>query len=166
MAPVSGKTLDDGRHMQKSLSVLPILIVLACSTAPAPLATSEAVARASIENLTPPSGSIVTSNQVIEADIQYVIENFDPLEEYYLAPLFASNEGPGRTFNAFKRISDGWKITQPSGRIRVRYPVAREWRSPSLAKPVRMSFKIMVRTGALSTRVIGATELVEYQPVV
>ena len=105
------------------------------------------------------------STDVIEADVQYVIENFDPRAEYYLAPLFASNEGAGRTFNEFQRITDGWKITQPSGIIHVRYPVAREWRNPSLAKPVRMNFKIMVRTGAHSTKVVGETEGVEYRPV-
>jgi hypothetical protein len=152
--------------MQKILTVLPIVIVLACSSAPVPPSTSEAVATASIEKVTPPSGSIVTANQVIEAEIQYVIENFDPRTEYYLAPLFASNQGSGTAFNSFDRITDGWRLTQPSGRIRVRYPVAREWRSPMLAKPVRMNFKIMVRTGRNSTTVIGETEVVTYRPVV
>jgi hypothetical protein len=152
--------------MPKTASLLLMLIVVACATAPTPLPTSTAAATASIQHLAPPSGSEVRSSDVIEADIQYVIENFDSRTEYYLAPLFASNEGPGRTFNEFERITDGWKITESSGIIHVRYPVAREWRSPSLAKPVRMNFKIMVRTGAQSTRVIGETEPVEYRPVV
>jgi len=152
--------------MSRTASALLTLIIVACSTAPTPLPTSTAVATATVVKLTPPPGSEVRSTDVIEADVQYVIENFDSRREYYLAPLFASNDGAGRTFNEFQRITDGWKITRSSGIIHVRYPVAREWRSSSLAKPVKMNFKIMVRTGAHSTKVIGETEVVEYRPVV
>jgi hypothetical protein len=151
--------------MPKNLTaLLALLFTVACSTTTAPPASS-AVATATIKAITPPADTEVSSTAFIEADIEYVIENFDPRSEYYLAPLFASNEGPGRTFNEFQRITDGWKLSQPSGTVHVRYSIAREWRSPSLAKPVLMNFKIMVRTGTHGTKVIGETETVRYTPV-
>jgi len=127
---------------------------------------SNAIATAVIKAITPHSDTDVPSTAVIEADIEYEIANFDQRAEYYLAPLFDSNEGPGRSFNEFQRITDGWKLTKPSGTVYIRYPIAREWRSSLLATPVRVNFKIMVRTGAHSTKVIGETESVRYRPVV
>ena len=107
------------------------------------------------------------ASTVIEAEIEYSIENFQPGSEYYLAPLFASNEGPGRTFNEFQRITDGRKLTQPSGTIHLEYPIAWELRSRLLARPIRLNFKIMcLETGPNTTKVIGETKSVEYASVV
>jgi len=145
-------------------ALLTLLLTVACSTTTA-VPASSAVATATIKAITPTADTQVASTAVIEADIEYTIENFDPRSEYYLAPLFASNKGPGITFNEFERITDGWKLSQPSGTVHVRYPIAREWRSPSLVKPVVVNFKIMVRTGPHATKVIGETEPVQYRPL-
>jgi hypothetical protein len=149
----------------RKIILLCVLTLVACSTTPTPVASS-ATATAALKAITPPPETEVPSTGVVEGDIEYMITNFDPRSEYYLAPLFESIEGSGTAFNEFHRITDGWKLTQPSGTIHVTYPIAREWRSPSLRKPVRMNFKIMVRTGAHTTRVIGETESVLYRPVV
>lgn len=152
--------------MSKNVAaMLALLLMVACSTATTPPASS-AVAKAAIKSITPPANSEVASTASIEAEIEYSIENFDPRSEYYLAPLFASNEGPGRTFNEFQRFTDGWKLSKPAGTVHLRYPIAREWRSPSLARPVVMNFKILVRTGPHASKVIGETEVVVYTPVV
>src|SRR5688572_22062855 len=127
--------------MSKTPIVLLALILVACSSIP-PSSGSNALATASIQTITPSPGAEVASTAVIKAEIQYAIENFDSRSEYYLAPLFASKEGLGRTFNELERISDAWKLTQPSGTVHVQYPIAREWRSRSLVKPARLNFKI------------------------
>lgn len=109
--------------MARTAFALIALINFACSTAPTAAAPSNAVAIVTIEAIMPPPGAEIGPKTVIEADIRYVIENFDPRSEYYLAPLFVSNEGSGMTFNEFRRITDGWKLTQPSGIVRVQYPI-------------------------------------------
>ncbi|HWS73058.1 MAG TPA: hypothetical protein VN605_13145 [Thermoanaerobaculia bacterium] len=97
------------------------------------------------------------------AEISYSIEHYKPGVDYYVAPLFASTEGSGRTFNMFDRIADSPRISAAEGTVKVRYPVARELRSAQLARPVKLWFYVMERTGPGKTRVIGKTEAFEFR---
>src|SRR5437879_1488204 len=142
--------------MKTTPSIIVSFLFVACASTQAP-AVPGSTASATIKAITPRAGAEIDARTVFEADIDYAIANFNSESEYYLAPLFDSTEGAGRTFNEFEHITDAWKLNQPSGTVHVRYPIAREWRNPSLARPVGLTFKVMVRTGAHSTKVIGET---------
>jgi hypothetical protein len=151
--------------MTRTLSVS-ILIgaLIACSTNPYASDPKGSVAELSIRSIRPASGTTLVDASVLQAEIGYTITGFDAASEYYVAPLFDSNKGEGHTFNEFERLTDGWRVTTPSGSIQVSYPVGRELRSAQLARPVRVKFYVMVRTGAHKTAVIGKSETLEYGP--
>lgn len=151
--------------MRIAAVILLCAAVVGCATNSGPSAP-DSLATVNIRSITPQAGSAVDATSVIQAEIEYTISNFQPQAEYYLAPLFESTEGPGRTFNEFERVTDGWKLTQASGTVQIQYAIAREWRNASLARPVRVTFKVMVRTGAHSTKVIGGTESVQFPAAV
>jgi hypothetical protein len=144
--------------------VLPLLLAgsVACSSSTITPPAHASAATAVIKTITPGSNSALTASSLIEAEVEYNITNFSEASEYYLAPLFDSTKGGGATFNEFARLTDGWRLRQPHGLVQIRYRMDREWRNPELAKPVRLTFFVMVRTGQYSTRVIGKTEKVGF----
>jgi len=148
--------------MRKAIASLLTLLALACTSTGTAPADDQARASVTIASIHPSAGDPVNGSSVLEAQIDYSITGFNAGSEYYLAPLFDSTEGPGNTFNEYERLTDGIKITASSGSLHLRYPIAREWRNPKLAKPVRVRFFVMVRTGAHKTRVIGTSEIVQF----
>ena len=155
-------------NMKKPLSAILAILAVACASVPANGTTAGNKSRAtvSVVSLLPPQGEVMNGNTVIEAEIRYAIDGFRADAEYYLAPLFDSTAGEGRTFNKYDRVTDGQRITAPSGTLRIRYPIAREWSDGKLAKPVRVSFYIMLRTGERSAKVIGKTPGIQFGPAV
>ncbi len=140
--------------MQK-LAALLTLVLAACATGAADRSLPEATATVEVTNLAPAPGSLLTESSVLSADVKYSITNFQPSAHYYVAPLFASTEGEGRTFNAADRMTEFPRLTTAVGTIEIRYAVHRELRNRNLAHPVRISLFVMERTGAHTTRVIG-----------
>jgi hypothetical protein len=138
----------------------------ACSTTHYPTEAQSSVAQVTVKSITPASGTDLTESSVLQAEIEYAITPFDTTAEYYLAPLFDSIKGSGQTFNEFERLTDGWRLAKPAGFVQLSYPIARELRSTQLARPVRISFYVMVRTAAHKTLVIGKTEAVRFGPAV
>lgn len=115
-----------------------------------------------VTNLAPAPGSALTTSSVLTADVAYIIEGFQPGVDYYLAPLFASREGEGTTFNETDRLSDSPRLTAATGRLAVRYSLRKELESDELAVPVRIWLYVMERTGGRSSRVIGRAGPYEY----
>ncbi|MGZ5447017.1 MAG: hypothetical protein ACXW4P_16820 [Thermoanaerobaculia bacterium] len=152
------------KTMTRACSVLLLCCVLfACSTTER-YPDTKSTAVVTIKGLLPAAKTVVDESSVLRAEIDYVIADFDPAAEYYLAPLFDSTKGAGHTFNEYQRLTDGYRLNTPSGTVQVEYPIRREWRNPQLARPVRVSFYVMQRIGAHQTRVIGRTEPVQFGP--
>jgi hypothetical protein len=116
-----------------------------------------------IGTVTPEAGSQLTKASEFTAEVTWSIENFQPEADYYIAPVFASKEGEGRTFNEAEGFKDDYRVPARSGSVTIRYPVARELESPQLARPVRIWLYLMERTGAHTTRVIGQAGPFEYR---
>ena len=135
--------------------LLGCLITAGCASGVADRNAPEAKAVVEVSNLAPAPGAELTERSVLSADVAYVIENFQSGVDDYLAPLFASSDGDGVTFNELVRISDAPRLATAKGRLSFRYPVDRELRSANLARPVRVWLFVMERTGPHTTRVIG-----------
>jgi hypothetical protein len=148
------------------LAVLLPATLAACSTTQYPTEAQTSVAQVAVRSITPLPGADLNDTSVLHAEIEYTITSFDPTAQYYLAPLFDSTKGGGQTFNEFERLTDGWRLSKPSGSVQVIYAIAREFRSSQLARPIRVSFYVMVRTAAHKTLVIGRTEVQQFGPAV
>src|SRR5262245_2207864 len=107
--------------------VLAAFAVMRCASGVADAKLPEAIARVEFMSVIPKSGSELTETTVVEVRIKYSIQNYQPKVNYYVAPLFASNE-PGITFNEFDRLTEGTAITAAEGTVTVRHAVARELR--------------------------------------
>ena len=134
-----------------------------CASGVADRSLPPSTATIELVSISPAAGSAIDERTVLVAEIRYAIEHFQPRTDYYIAPLFAENDGDGKTFNAFDRIDEGTRITTPSGTATIRYGIARELRSSKLARPVRVFFFLMERSGAHTTNVIGSVGPVEYR---
>ena len=138
----------------------------ACSTTHDPTTARSSVAQVTVKSITPAPGADLSESSVLQAEIEYAITPFDTTAEYYLAPLFDSTEGPGHTFNMLDRFTYGWRLPKPAGTLQLSYPLVRELRSSLLARPVRMSFYVMVRIAEHKTLVIGKTDEMRFGPAV
>jgi len=151
------------KTVMKILAAFFVLLAVSCaSTSNSP--TTPATATVTINRINPRAGETVDFASVIDAEVEYSITNFSPSAEYFIAPLFDSTEGRGHTFNEYVRISDAPRISVPSGVVRFRYPISKEWQNRKLAKPVRLTFYVMVRSGQHTTKVIGKSETVQFGP--
>ena len=137
-------------------------MVTGCVTGVPDPALPGAVARVELVKIEPAAGAVLTEDSVLVADIQYSIENFQPGVHYSVSPQFASSEGTGQTFRVGD-ILQSTRITSPTGTLTLRHRVAPELRSSQLARPIKLWFYVMERTGEQRTRVIGMTEPVTYQ---
>jgi len=149
-------------QMRNVLLLLAASAVLRCASGVADAHRPEAIAHVELQSVTPEQGAELTKTTVVEVHIRYSIQNYEPKVNYYVAPLFASKE-PGITFNEFDRLTEGTPITRAEGTVTVRHAVARELRSPRLARPIKLWFYVMERTGPHTTRVIGKTEQLEFR---
>jgi hypothetical protein len=140
-----------------------LLLAIACATNVAKPGDPAAVAEVQLVNISPVPGAELTTKTVLVAEIKYAIQNYKPPVDYYVAPVFASTDGAGMTFNMSDRISDSQRIVSPQGTVTVRYPVARELGSPQLAQPVKLWFFVMERIGAGKTRIIGRAGPLEFR---
>lgn len=141
-----------------TVMLLALFVVSGCATGAARPSDPPATAEVRLLSMSPPTGSEISDDTVILAEIEYAIQNFKPGVHYYVAPLFASTKGSGATFNMLDRIADAPQISQPTGTVSVRYSVARELKSKQLQHPVTLWFYVMEQIGAGKTRVIGRTE--------
>jgi hypothetical protein len=143
--------------MKSAIVTLTVALVLGCTTTSGVVDPSrpKATATLTLGTVSPAAGSPLTKASVFAAEVTWSIENFQPEVDYYIAPLFASKEGPGMTFNMAEGFEDNYRIPARSGSVTIRYPVARELESPQLARPVRIWLYVMERTSARSTRIIG-----------
>ena len=149
--------------MTRHAVVVAMLLALAgCASGVADPSAPPATATVELVNLSPQAGSKIDENTVLAAEIKYSIEHFQPATDYYLAPMFDSTKGPGMTFNSFDRLSDGTRVTTASGTVAIHYRINRELRNLDLARPVRLWFFLMERTGPQTSRVIGKTAPTEY----
>jgi hypothetical protein len=146
----------------KRLQLLSFCAVLvACSSTTVPSAPPS-VASVTVRTITPAPEASINSNTVFDADIDYTITNFSPSTEYYLAPLFDSAQRVGGTFNEFHHVTDGIRIRDSAGSAHIHYPIAREWKTGKLTRPVRLHFYLMVRTGPNKTTIIGKSEIFQF----
>jgi hypothetical protein len=147
----------------KRFLLLLLLPSLACRSAGvAPAHEAEPKAKVELVTISPAPMTNLKVNPMLVAEVKYEIEGYLPDVDYYLAPLFASNEGSDTTFNEFDRLTEGQRLASPSGTVTIRYSAHRELNSPQLAQPVKVWFYLMERTGAHTTRVIAKTEPVVY----
>ena len=147
--------------MKRLFSMMAVLLA-ACASGVAPSKGPAATAHIEIVSLTPAPMSNLDVNPMLVAVLKYDIENYNERVDYSIAPLFASNRGSGTTFNAFDRISNGQRLTGPSGTVTIRYSADRELKYPELQRPVKLWFYLMERTSSDSSHVIGKTEAVTY----
>lgn len=147
----------------RRMFALSLLLATACASGVADPSLPEAKATVEVMNLAPAPGSTVDERTVLTADVRYSIENFQSGADYYVAPLFASTEGEGSTFNELERFSDAPRLASPTGTVAFRYPIDRELRDAKLARPIRVWLFVMERTGAHTTRVIGEAGPFEYR---
>ncbi len=102
-------------------------------------------ARVRVLEITPAPGSAVDENTIIEAVLEYEID--DPAVRrgtYYVHPLFSSTTGS--LFNAI-RIGEGTPLLRFAGKVKVKYAIANEYASPELAEPIHVSFHILLWAG-------------------
>lgn len=148
----------------RSFAVLLLSLALGgCASGVADASLPPAVAKVELLRISPAPGTRATEATVLDAEIRYSIENFQANADYFLAPLFASTAGEDRTFNALNRFSDSKLVTSPTGTVTLSYRIQNEVRSGQLARPVKVWFYLMERTGAHKTRVIGRTEATEFE---
>src|ERR1019366_789840 len=129
-----------------------------------PIDSQRSIAQVTVKSITPTPGADLNERSTIRAQIEYTITPFDPGAEYYLAPLFDSTEGLGHTFNELERFTDGVRLTGASSALPFSYSVARELQSPRLARPIRVSFYVIVRTASHKSLVIGKTREMMFGP--
>jgi len=147
-----------------AIVALTVALFLGCTTTShvADKSRPEAIATLTAGTVSPAAGSQLTKASVFAAEVTWSIDNFQPAVDYYIAPVFASKEGAGRTFSMVEGFKDDYRIPAPSGSVTIRYAVARELASPDLARPVRIWLYVMERTSAHTTRVIGKAGPFEY----
>lgn len=148
--------------MTRLVSCLFAAALFGCASAGPNPALPGATGRVTVRSIAPAAGSTIGADSVLVVDVAYSIENFRPGVDYYLAPVFASNEGDGITFSEVDRFSDNFRIPAATGSTTIRYPMAREVRSKQLARPVRVWLFLMERFEAHKTRVIAQTGPFEY----
>ena len=147
----------------KILILLAVSLMMGCASSDVEM-IPESTATVHLLSIDPPAGSAVNAETRLIAEVEYAIENFDPTAVYYIAPLFDSTRGQGMTFNALRSPTEAPRLRSASGRLRVVHRLRPEWSQGSLAKPVSVTFFVMVRTGPQRTQVIGKTETVQFGP--
>lgn len=118
------------------------LVSTGCSAAAPTI--SNATGELTMIDIVPQPGTTLIENTVVESTLDYQLLDGDPAATYEIRPMFADKRGPGYTFTA----SDSWRpvvITEPRGRVELRYPILREWSDPRLARPVQIWFFIIER---------------------
>lgn len=150
--------------MKTTKLVIPIAVLLLAGCASSKVwKVPDSTATAQIVSMFPAAGAAVNADTTISAEITYAIENFDPEAEYSISPQFDSRRGPDVTFRTGVGPQGGAPVLKSaSGTVRLVHPIRREWSHPDLARPVRVRFFIMVRTGENRTKVIGRTETVQF----
>ena len=133
---------------------------LGCASGGSTSVTPPAVATVTILRLTPPAGSEIGRDTVLVADVQYSIVGFSADSTYTLVPLLLATDGT--TVNSLSVDDALYAIRKPEGATQVEYPIARDWDSGRLAKPVVLSFYVLQKTGAHQARGIGGSEKVQF----
>ena len=148
------------RSVWLALGIAVLCGPLGCASGSTP-ATSPAVAKVTIVRLTPPAGTEIGRDTVLVADVQYSILGFSADSTYSLVPLFLATDGR-TTFNNLPVAAAPYALRKPEGTIQVEYPIAGEWDSGKLAKPVVLSYYVLQKTGAHQARGIGGSEKIQF----
>src|SRR5438045_3030386 len=92
-----------------------LLFALAhCASGIADPSQPPATAGVELVSISPAAGSTLDERSELVAEIRYSIADFKPSTDYYVAPLFAENDGAGKTFNMLDRIDQSTHLTSPS----------------------------------------------------
>jgi hypothetical protein len=154
-----------GCRLPEMKILLPLTLILLTSCASSDVQKiSASTATVHLVSIDPPAGSVVNADTILTAEVAYAIENFDPAASYSIAPLFDTTRGEGQTFNALKSPTEAPRLWSASGRVRVIHRLRPEWSRALLARPVRVTFFVMIRTGPQRTQVIGQSETIEFGP--
>ena len=146
----------------KRLAILALFLGCTTTTGVVDKSQPPATATLTIATISPAADSQLTKASVFATGVTWSIENYQPNVDYYIAPVFASKEGDGRTFS-IADFEDDYRIPARSGSTTIRYPVARELESPQLSRPVRIWLYVMERTSAQTTHIIGKAGPFEYR---
>jgi hypothetical protein len=126
--------------------VLLLAGLVRCASAPTPGGATPAPgasAELSLIQLFPHPGTTLSRTSIFEATFNYRLAKMKPGATYTLEPTFADQRGSGYTFNAATGPMDVIHLTSPEGAVDMRYPVAREWTSARLARPIELWFQIV-----------------------
>lgn len=115
----------------------------------------------SVNSVDPPAESKVSRDSVIKAELRYSISNFyEPGFRYFVMAAFQNRAGG--TFNTLDHPEQGVEIKKALGAVTITYPIAKEWDSPKLARPVTLSFLLVRVRGAEEPTVIAYTRDIVY----
>jgi len=142
------------------LVLLVVSLGIGCaSSAPAPAVRS--VAHVTVSSVSPVAATVLDEASVIDATVEYSIENFQVAKDrYYLTIQF--DKAGGGSFNHYHRFSEEPNLSAPQGTVHVTYALSQVWQDSRLKRPIRVSFYLIERTAANDSLVIGQAGPIEY----
>ena len=147
-----------------AISAAALLALTACATGSPSRDQGLSTAVVTILWISPAPPAVVTRDSVLLGDLHYAITNFQPGAQYYLAPLFRHRDGQ-TTFNELPGFRDSNVLTSREGKVRIEYPIAREWDSGKLAQPIVVFFYVLQRTASHQANRIGKSSELSYSIV-
>src|SRR4051794_39421182 len=95
-----------------AIVALALALTLGCTTTPGVVDKSRPQATATLTagTVSPAASSQLTKASVFTAEVTWLIDNFQPDVDYYIAPVFASKEGDRTTFSMVEGFKDDYRI--------------------------------------------------------
>jgi hypothetical protein len=98
---------------------------------------------------------------VVVANLSYEIEDFHP-GDYSVCAQFPTNE-PGTSTDGDFPNDDYPVLAKPDGRLQFRYPMTYVWNRQEIARPFKVWFYLIRKTGQGTSTVVAKTGPVEYK---
>ena len=154
--------------MTFALVALLALVTASCARSPeAPGVSPSEIATATLELLgvTPPSGTELSQDSVVIADLTYSITSVTGFRrgDFFILAQVETTDPTTTTDGSFP--SDAYPVLEaPTGRLTFSFPVRYVWNEPTVKRPFRIWFYLNQYIGPnRRSRVIGRAGPVEYE---
>ena len=155
------------RRRNRPFLVLLCVTLAACATRRPPPAAGSPAPRAvtgtlEILSVTPTSGTRVTKDTVIVAELSYTIDGFEPRQFFIMVQ--AATKNPLMTTGGSFPAGDMPVLTAAAGKLRFSYPLRYLWASSEVQKPFRIWFYLNRNIHPQGSLVVAKSAPLDYDP--
>ena len=154
------------RRLNRPFLVLLCITLAACATrrpsSAGSLAPRAVTGTLEILSVTPTSGTRVTKDSVIVAELSYTIDGFEPGQFFLMVQ--AATKDPLMTTGGSFPATDLPVLTTPTGKLRFSYPMRYLWASSEVQKPFKIWFYMNRNIHPQGSLVVAKSAPLDYDP--